>query len=405
MKALPPKAIKARLQLMLQFPFLAAAVVRLPVVNAGAMSWCRTMATDGYFIYVNPAFCEKLSEADLQFVFAHEVLHCLLGHIDRRKSKDRGLWNRAIDYATNALLVKTGFEMPELGLYSQAYGLLTAEEIYECLCEERQEAEAEPENSQSTAPSDSAAGRARALGGFDDHIEQTDPEGVEVRTGAYPTTEARKQLRSVLAIQMTGQVPGALAGAWESEIEAATKQQVSWEHVLARFVSGLRCSDYRMFPFNKKHLYREIYLPSVGVPGPEHLVIAVDTSGSMSDDILSRILAEIDGLRAVTECSLTVIQCDEKIQKVETFDAFETPALHRTVSFRGRGGTDLRAAFDWIETQRKDTRMAIDALIYMTDGYGPTPETSPDYPVLWVMPKGGNRKPGFGQVIEISKAG
>ena len=50
---LPPRVLRARMQLMLAHPYLAAALARLPIVNGADFGWCRTMATDGYYIYVN----------------------------------------------------------------------------------------------------------------------------------------------------------------------------------------------------------------------------------------------------------------------------------------------------------------------------------------------------------------
>src|SRR5262249_19889013 len=59
---LTPRILRARMQLMLVHPYLAAALARLPVVNAAGLEWCDTMATDGYYIYVNPSFCVMLPE-------------------------------------------------------------------------------------------------------------------------------------------------------------------------------------------------------------------------------------------------------------------------------------------------------------------------------------------------------
>ena len=44
-----------------------------------------TMATDGYRIYANVEFCDRLGEEELMGVLAHEVLHNVLGHIERRR--------------------------------------------------------------------------------------------------------------------------------------------------------------------------------------------------------------------------------------------------------------------------------------------------------------------------------
>ena len=118
---------------MLRHPYLANAVARLPVVNASDLDWCTTMATDGYYIYVDPGFCNQITEEELTAVIAHEILHCVLGHMDRRGVRDRRSWNVAIDYAVNLLLVDAGFQLPKNGLLDRNFRGMTAEEIYDSL--------------------------------------------------------------------------------------------------------------------------------------------------------------------------------------------------------------------------------------------------------------------------------
>ena len=55
-------------------------------------------------------------------------------------------------------------------------------------------------------------------------------------------------------------------GMIEEDIRRASEPQVDWKALVADFVSGLRRDDYRLYPFNKKHVWRGIYLPSYGVP-------------------------------------------------------------------------------------------------------------------------------------------
>jgi len=69
-------------------------------------------------------------------------------------------------------------------------------------------------------------------------------------------------------------------------------------------------------------------LPAMGVPGPGHLAVAVDTSGSMSNDILATILSEIDRLRSVTECSLTLVEFDTTLQRVTEVSSVEESSHH-----------------------------------------------------------------------------
>jgi predicted metal-dependent peptidase len=400
-EVLPAPIMRARLQLMLNFSYLAAAVARLPVVNGDHLDWCDTMATDGYYIYVNRDYCAKLNEEEISFIFAHETLHCLLGHIDRRGQRERRLWNIAVDYATNLLLVESGMDMPREVLYNRRFLGMTAEEIFVQFVDEG-------EKRVSMAGKEAGMGeQQRAEGGFDRHLDPGDMEGQAHRAGEFPSAEERKRMRKVLAKSMQSQLPGREAGYWNSEIQAATQSTVPWQALLSRFFHGLQRSDYRLYPFNKKHIWRQLYLPTLGVPGPEHLVIAVDTSGSVDDELLSRFLGELDRLRSITECTLTLIQCDTKIHQIDVFEAFEESLFRssgdKQYAFHGRGGTDLRPPFEWTDKNIQSGMVQADALIYLTDGFGAMPLKAPAYPALWVIPQNGLSQVPFGQIIRLEE--
>src|SRR4029077_16371839 len=109
-------------------------------------------------------------------------------------------------------------------------------------------------------------------------------------------------------------------------------------------------------------------LPSLGAPGPSHIVIAIDTSGSMSADMLSTIFAEIDTMRSVTETQLTLIDCNAAIQNAVTYKPWELTDIDLSRrTFKGRGGTDFRPVFEWIEGTAERGLAQPDALVYMTD--------------------------------------
>lgn len=394
---------RSRLQLMLRHPYLANAVARLPVVNAGDAEWCRTMATDGYYIYVNPSFCEQLNEEELTAVIAHEVLHCVLGHIDRRGTRDRDRWNIAIDYAVNLLLVDAGFQLPKDGLMSRNYRGMTAEEIFDILkTKNDQDLQELCGQAGPAGTGNKSGGIKRSPQGFDDHVDPGDLEGSAIRAAEFPSERERIRLRAALGKDLKDKLPGREAGYFAEEIKRASSAKVSWQQLLARFFTGLRRDDYRTFPFNRKHLWRNIYLPSVGTPGPDHIVIAVDTSGSMTSDQLSQGLAEIDALRATANCNLTLIQCDTEIKNVEEYDPWElTSRTFKQETFFGRGGTSLVPPFEWIGKNILGKGMALDALIYITDGYGPAPKKEPTYPTLWLVPEAGFSNPPFGELIRV----
>jgi len=394
-----------RLQLMLAQPFLASAIARLPLVDATALGWCDTAATDGYYIYVNLAFTATLSDDELRFVLAHELMHCVLGHPDRRGKRDRFRWNVAVDFATNAFLASCGFVPLASALYDRRYAGMTAETIYEGLPSTKSTFQAIL-SIRGKRGDDREPDAIRAPG-FDMHLEATDTEGSAMRSKQFPSPEERHRLRTSLAAEMRSMLPGSTAGYRAEELLAGATYTVPWRELLARFVSTVRRSDYRLFPPNKKHLWRGIYMPSIGVPGPEHLVIAIDTSGSMSSAQLAQILGEVNALRAGFECRVTLLQCDVHIQRTDAFDPWADIALPTTPQqVHGRGGTDLRPPFEWVEKQMREEGQVPDAIIYCTDGYGPYPDAPPrDVPVLWVLTSDGVADVPFGDSIRLDRLG
>ena len=382
---------------MLDQPYLASAVARFPMVIADESTWCNTLATDGYCIYVNTSYCAKLPVESISFIIAHEVLHCVLGHIDRTGDRRPDVWNLAIDYATNVLLVDFGFQMPSDGLYDRKFRGMTAEAIYDLLASS---AEKKSQNSLMEVANSEDQSSYRN-GGFDLHLSPDDERGLQLRGKDFPSPEERKRIRILLTKEINQKTKGNIAGLMEQEIKKATLSEVPWHVLLSRFFTGLRRDDYRMMPPNKKHIHNGIYLPSMGVPGPDHLVVAIDTSGSMSRDDLARVLAEIDKLRSVTQCAMTLIQCDAAIHKVNHYDEYQEVSFDN-YQFFGRGGTNFVPVFQWIQRNVFKEFSTIDALIYLTDGFGDFPERSPAYPVLWIMTKHSIPEVPFGEVIRMS---
>lgn len=383
---------------MLRHPYLASAVARFPVINSTRSGWCDTMATDGYNIHVNAGFCEKLSTEETMFVFAHEVMHCLLGHLDRRGKRDPKRWNIAIDFATNLMLEQFGMQMPKEGLLDQGFLGMTSEQIYEALLE----GEGAPDG-------DGERGSVQEAGSFGDgcfdlHLDPDDIRGMSARSEVFPTEEERRRLRSALSGEMRANLPGNLAGFFRSEVERSGKPSVSWKSLLARFFQGIRQDDYRLFPANKKHIWRGLYLPAMGAPGPDHIIVAIDTSSSMSNEVLAQVLTELDRLRSMTSCRLTIIQCDVCIQEIREVEAYEWIDFDRC-EMHGRGGTSLVPPFEWTLREMRSRGFRPDALIYLTDGYGTEPEEAPPFPVVWIVPKGCRESFPFGTRIEMDRPG
>jgi predicted metal-dependent peptidase len=411
--------VRARVRLILDEPYLAAAIAQFPIVDASDSSWCDTMATDGYRIYYNRSFAESLSASDVEFVLAHEVSHCVLGHIERRGERHPGLWNIAIDLATNLILGSCGLTVPKSALYDKKYADLTAEDIYAELKKDPGAAikklglegrfpdlettdknngrDGKPPSSNDPSGGDGKSGSS-GLRLFDQHIEMP-PEGMSDQL-ARPVDSELREMRRDLLKPITDHLKsqGTLPGCWDETVKMAGEEPFPWREVLSRFMTGLRHDDYRWFPPNKKHVWRGLYLPSIGTPAPHHVAVAVDTSGSMRTRELSSILGFLDSLRKAHNAELTVIQCDAWVQDDITYEPWDDPDF-KCFKFHGRGGTDFRPVFQLLQ-KKASAGTRFDCLIFFTDGYGPFPTQPPEFPVMWIY-YGNTLRPPFGEVLKI----
>ena len=102
----------------------------------------------------------------------------------------------------------------------------------------------------------------------------------------------------------------------------------------------------------------------------------------MSKKLLEKIISEINSLRQLSECKLTIIQCDYLIKNVRTYDTWElTEEIFSSYIIKGRGGTSLIPPFKWIFDYIKSGNQIPDGLIYLTDGLAKCLSKTLLYPV------------------------
>jgi len=126
------KISAARTRLILDKPFLGALVLRLELQNSDP-SWCATTGTDAKKFYYNAEYIESLKGPELQFVLAHEALHCALSHFARRQHRIKHRWDLACDYAINPILMDERLTPPPNVMILEEYRDMSAEEIYPLL--------------------------------------------------------------------------------------------------------------------------------------------------------------------------------------------------------------------------------------------------------------------------------
>ena len=128
------KVIVARVGLLLRHPFFGNMATRLRIESCD--DWCPTAATDGRHLYYNTQFFNTLSEKQIEFVIAHEILHCAFDHLDRRQDRDPHLHNIACDYLVNNLLVreKIGEKVTQIPIFQDyKYEGWSSEQVYDDL--------------------------------------------------------------------------------------------------------------------------------------------------------------------------------------------------------------------------------------------------------------------------------
>lgn len=121
-------------------------------------------------------------------------------------------------------------------------------------------------------------------------------------------------------------------------------------------------------------------------------VIAIDTSESVSGDLVKRFVMHTFGIlksspEYARDVNIHIVQCDSKVQSdMHITDMREVDRMMENFTVRGFGGTDFRPVFDYVEGMRKDGKLPdMKGLIYFTDGIGQFPEKAPDFDAAFVF--------------------
>ena len=362
---------KARAKLVLDNPFFGTLCLRLKPVE-----WEQdTGATDGKHLFYNKAWFLKLTEQQRVGFLAHEVLHVVFMHHLRRQERHPKKWNVAADYAINVYLDDNGFILPQGGLLDHKYRNQTSEHIYNDL----------PEPPQGWDAIDVDFG---GCGGVLDH---PDMDGTAQKQSAIEAQETVAINQAAQAAKAAGKLPAGL----ESVIEALEQSKVDWRHVLARFLRSDSASDYSWNKPNRRFIGQGLFLPSMSIPCLDDIVIAVDTSGSISDEELQQFTSETTAiLHDLNPNKIHFLQCDYDLQSAEELTRESLPLK---VTYKGRGGTAVRPVFDYINEHVPNAA----ACVYLTDLeiYGSDFGDKPHYPVLWVTTRA--EEAPYGEVVKI----
>ena len=428
---LETKLAAARTRLILEKPFLGALVMHLPL-KAADPKWCKTTATDARHFYFNPAYIARLTLEQTQFVLAHEAMHCALSHFNRRNHRQKHRWDVACDYAVNMILDEERMRGPDNALMSAAYRGLTAEEIYPVLHEDppeetqdmhlfdndlsegEGESNSDSQDDQDDDPRDGKRGQAetsegqsggesrqeagRGDGGGESNGESNDENSKEneAQQPAAPLDldklDEQWKIRLAAAAQAARQA-GKLSQSMLRLVDNLLAPQLPWRALLARYMMNAARDDYSFERTSRRE--GEALMPRLYSQGV-NVIVALDTSGSVTRDELQEFLSEVDALKAQVRAEVTLHACDDKLDAHGPWHFAMWEAMILPAEISGGGGTDFRPLFDWAEQSQRTP----DLLVYFTDAEGQFPAREPTFPVVWLV-KGKAGTP-FGIRIQLN---
>ncbi|MEW6646063.1 MAG: VWA-like domain-containing protein [Pseudomonadota bacterium] len=414
MSDLETKLSAARTKLILDRPFLGALVLRLPLVAADPR-WCKTTATDARTFYYNADYMDALTLDQTQFALAHEALHCALSHFARRQHRDRHRWDVACDLAINPLLIDEGLTPVQDALFLEEYKGMTAEEIYPCLDEAdslqpHDDHVYDQDSGDQGGKAGSGGDRGEGGGGQATQEDKDDkggsgkpqPQQQDGQGGAPRPEPLSHEERERLSVQWRQRMAGAaqqalqagkLGGALARLIDHLLQPQLPWRMLLARYMTATARDDYNYSRPSRRE--GDAIFPSLRSSEID-IVVALDTSGSVSDQEMGEFLAEIDAIKGQVRARVTLHACDAVLAEdgpwsYEPWEEFKLPR-----EFKGGGGTSFLPVFDWLEREGRRP----DLLVYFTDADGAFPAQEPGFPVIWLV-KGKGKVP-WGQRIQLN---
>ena len=389
------KLTTARVGLLLKHPFFGNIATRMKLIEAD--DWCQTAATDGRNFFYNTEFVNKLSIKKLEFLFAHEIGHCIFDHFGRRGSRHPQLSNIAQDYAINQILIdeRIGERITEVDIcYDSKHRGKAWEEIYDELYDETNFISME----------ELLAGLGDLL---DQHLEvgygddgEGDSNGKSNGRAPKISKEELEKIREEVkeAMVQAAQAAGAgnLPAAVQRLIKDLTEPKMDWREVLRMNIQSIIRNDYSFQRFNRKSAHSGAVLPGMTQDQTVEVAIAIDMSGSIGDADAKSFLSEVKGILDQYEdykidlwCFDTEVYNHVGITHDNSQDFYEYQPT-------GGGGTDFMA--NW--TYMKDQDIQPKKFIMFTDGYPWNEWGDPDWcDTLFIVKGNKSAEAPFGETV------
>jgi predicted metal-dependent peptidase len=388
--------ITARVGMLLKASFFGNLATRLKLINADA--WCPTAATDGRNFYYNTRFIKMLKPREVEFLFGHEILHCIYDHFGRRGDRDPQLWNIAGDYCNNADLKKHKigeFITSVPCLYDIKYEGMSAEEVYDDLYENAEKIDI-----------DSLLNKL-----IDDHMDGNsqaggDEEGDGDNKSGPPalSEEDRQQIRDEIKEAMLSAAQTSDAGNLPANvkrlIQELTEPKMDWRELLRMQLESTIKSDYTWMRPSRKSWHMDAVMPGMKTTDAIDIVVMVDTSGSISDAQARDFLSEVKGIMETFEdYRIHVGTFDTDVHNVQLFTSDNLEDID-SYCLKGGGGTDFECMFDYMKSNEIEPKK----LVVFTDGYPYGTWGDPNYcDTLWIIHSNASPSVPFGVWAEYKE--
>ena len=321
----------------------------------------------GTQLTINPEFFNTLNIKHQQGLLKHELLHIAFGHLMLRdKFNDHKLFNIAADLEINQYI---NYEyLPDGGITLETFkeldlpikaGTKVYYDLLQC--------------AQGTGKCSTLDNILSQMNGSSQYCHSTWDEFEELSEADKKLIQKQVEHQLKETADQTqkrcGNIPGELAEIIE-RLMTIEPPVLNWKAYLRRFVGNSSI----VFTKKLRRKYNKRYTQMAGlkIKFKNHILVGVDTSGSVSTDELKEFMNELGHMHK-TGHQITVAQCDMNIQDISIFNP------KKEWDIKGRGGTDFQPVID----EYNKTRGKYTALIYLTDGEAGTPDDCPKN-ALWV---------------------
>ena len=378
---------------------------------------CKTACTDGSRLIFDPAFAEKLSDQELQFVILHEVLHCVFRHCIRGKGLHSVLYNIACDIVVNSTILAMWGQESMMIAGEKAMHLApdgkegreyNAEEIYQMLIHQNHtngisQMQTDQKNANKSSQMQTNQNPPASMQTDNEGFEKSSFDRHDIWQGICDKAQLQDNWNRKIqsAFRQCGDSTGMPQQVRTIVQDIAHRSGLNWKQLLHDFLQS-DTYDYNFLPPDRRYAFSDFYLPAYNMD-EEHqtaddIWVCIDTSGSVTGEELTCTMAEI--LDAMRQAGLKrrISFFDSNITEPEPFE-FENDLKNLTA--QGGGGTSFHIIFRYLkEKLYPDLPRAI---LIFTDGYARFPEQKAalDVPVLWLICKGGNADVPWGQVIQL----